>query len=300
MLQLEILEHYIHLIPEMEKAVPFIENSLNELLKNKGIKLHGLTHRIKSIHSLKQKISRPDKIYHELSDVTDLIGFRVVTYFEDTIEQIAKLIEQKFTVDFANSTNKMQASHHERFGYRSLHYVCHLPFQSDLLPNKIRFEIQIRTVLQDAWAEVEHDLGYKANDIAPSHLRRRFSRIASLLEIADEEFVSIRNDLALYVEQMKKGSLPEKQDLPLDRVSLSHLVELSIVRTLDQAVAKQIGRDSVSETIFYPDYLIHLLHLSGLSTVALVQKAIEEHQTKTLALILPYFEFSKEAWELGM
>lgn len=82
-----------------------------------------------------------------------------------------------------------------------------------------RLEIQIRTALQHAWAEVEHDLGYKAQDAVPELIRRRFNRIASLLEIADQEFVSIRREL-LHYQAAVRAELVQGQSLPLDAVSL--------------------------------------------------------------------------------
>jgi putative GTP pyrophosphokinase len=162
-----------------------LEVQLQGLVVAHALPAQFVTHRIKSLESLRRKVSRPDRSYRRLWDLTDLVGLRVAAYFEDTLEPLARLIEGHFAVDFTHSTDKQRFTEDARFGYRSLHYVCALPEGPDPY---FRFEIQLRTVLQHAWAEVEHDLGYQAANAVPERIKRRFSRIASLLEIADQEF----------------------------------------------------------------------------------------------------------------
>ena len=60
--------------------------------------------------------------------------------------------------------------------------------------DKMKCEIQVRTILQHAWAEIEHDVVYKSLGEIPFRVRRRFACLAGLLEIADREFESLRQD----------------------------------------------------------------------------------------------------------
>ena len=105
--------------------------------------------------------------------------------------------KESFAVDLARSVDKRRQAELDRFGYRSLHYIC-APAPSFFEQHgfvympELRFEVQLRTILQHAWAEMEHDLGYKAPEAIPAQIRRRFSRLAGLLELADEEFLSIK------------------------------------------------------------------------------------------------------------
>jgi putative GTP pyrophosphokinase len=231
------------LLTELDSHSPALQaiclrtrTELEAALAAKSIPVQFISGRVKSRPSLSRKLARPDKTYRRLWDVTDLVGLRVVTYFEDTIEDVARLIEAAWKVDYARSSDKLRIRDARRFGYRSLHYVCAPPAGGP--DPSFRFELQVRTALQHAWAEVEHDLGYKAEAL-PEPVRRRFSRIASLLEIADEEFVSIRRDLAEYQEQARR-ELAEARSLPLDALSLAALVQDSQVRALDEAVADRI------------------------------------------------------------
>jgi ppGpp synthetase/RelA/SpoT-type nucleotidyltranferase len=177
-----------------------IDSLIQTLLEIEGIQFHSVTSRIKSKASVRQKLQRPDK-RRELNDLTDMFGARIITYFEDEVDVVAKLIEREFIVDRDNSVDKRSLLDPDRFGYLSLHYVLQLnPERSTLPENRaykdIKFELQIRSILQHAWAEIEHDTGYKSASGVPDAVRRRLSRLAGLLELADDEFLGIREELA--------------------------------------------------------------------------------------------------------
>lgn len=292
MLNSEVILEFKHMHENLCSAAPELEGILNEKLGKAQIRLHSLGLRIKSEASVKQKLARPDRTYTSIWDLTDLIGFRLVTAFEDSIADVAKMIESNFHVDLANSHNRLQYDNHERFGYRSLHYVC---FLSDQLPaagfpKGARFEIQVRTALQDVWAEIEHDLGYKASDLAPAKLRRRFSRVASLLEIADEELANIKSELGQYIED-------RRNHVNLDLVSLRQLMHHADIESMDFAVARFFGIELATET-FFPDYLLRCLKLSGLATTDDVLLASQKMGSKLVSFLPVYFSFARDTWNL--
>lgn len=112
-----------------------------------------------------------------------------------------------------------------RFGYQSKHYlVKHLDTRA-ALPEYTRFsdriaEIQVRTILQHAWAEIEHDIQYKSSSVLPRTIRRRFGALAGLIEIADREFQAIDDEnRAIQVEARHKidvGGDLEKVEVTAD------------------------------------------------------------------------------------
>lgn len=267
---------------------------MRSALRQSGIKTHFLSSRLKTPESLAHKLARPDKTYPTLWEVTDLVGLRVTTYFEDTIPEVAHVIENSFNIDFHHTHDRMGYHDFRSFGYRSLHYVCAV--QDPQLPQTFRFEIQVRTILQHAWAEIEHDLGYKASDSTPETIRRRFTRIAGLLELADEEFVSIRQDLREYEESVMAaaGDAP----FPLDRLSLQHLVESPLLVELDSAIAEKLGKP-LSEKTFFPEYLLKMLRLAGFRSTRQVYQELQKSRPAVLDSINPYFEFSGEVWRLS-
>ncbi|MFZ2956925.1 MAG: hypothetical protein WA705_08560 [Candidatus Ozemobacteraceae bacterium] len=305
MLNDELLVRYDAFRTILESCKTALLKELAELLQREGVDIHVLSGRVKGRESLRYKLSRPDKTYHSLWDVTDLLGLRITTYFEDTIEQVAKLLEKHLPMDFVNSTDKLRFKDHGTFGYRSLHYVSALAgdrVYAKELPPEFRFEIQIRTVLQHAWAEVEHDLGYKSlrktsSELIPDAIRRRFSRIASLLEVADEEFVSIRRDLEAYEQSVKSAIADASKPVPLDGVSLLSIINEPVVRELDEGIASLLGKE-LSPSPFFPAYLIKLLKLAGLKDTKELLSALSQYGSLVREIVLPYFDFTCNAWQL--
>ena len=157
----------------------------------------------------------------------------------------------------------------------------------------------MRTALQHAWAEVEHDLGYKASEAVPEVIQRRFSRIASLLEIADQEFVSIRSDLSRYRAEVRAALMHQSRPLPLDTVSLAEVVRADVVATLDHDIAAAVG-GALGEQTWEPGYVVKLLQHAGLSTTRDVVDAVSAHGERALAMVAPYFAFAKEHLQLDV
>lgn len=288
-----LLAAYAETRPALVTLARELEAELCTLLAGRDVQL--VSARVKAPESLRGKLARPDKTYRSLWDVTDLVGLRVVTFFEDTIDEVGRAIEAHFGIDFARSIDKRGFTDHGRFGYRSLHYVCALP--SARAPHAdFRFEIQIRTALQHAWAEIEHDLGYKGNEAVPAQIRRRFARVASLLEVADQEFVSIRRDLLEYRDAVRTA-LDTGAALPIDTVSLEGLCREQAIASLDHAVAEALGKPVVPD-LFYPDYLVRMLRLAGLSTTDALRSAVAAHRDHVPRVVPAYFEFAGPAFGL--
>jgi putative GTP pyrophosphokinase len=273
---------------QLEQIGVDLHARLSKLLGEAGLPVQFVTWRVKRPESLARKLARPDKSYRALWDVTDLVALRVATYFDDHVEQVSRVIEKHFRVDFGHSADRARPA-----GYRSVHYVC----AHDAGPHAaFRFEVQLRTVLQHAWAEVEHDLGYKVDDAVPEAIRRRFSRVAGLLEIADQEFVSIRRELALSRDAARSALQRADGELPIDLVSLDALVRQPVLDGLDRQIAMMLGK-TVSPEPFFPHYLVQMLRLAGLETTGGVVRALERHGFEVGTMLAPYFEFARK--ELG-
>jgi hypothetical protein len=223
----------------------------------------------------------------------------VTTYFEDAVDRIGALVEATLPIDLARSTDKRRRRDASAFGYRSLHYVCRLaPAGEAGLPPESACEIQIRTVLEHAWAEIEHDLGYKARHALPAGARRRLGRLASLLELADQEFLAIRRDLEDYERALPGRIEAEGEDVALDRLSLEALLGCDEVRGLDVAIAATMDR-GLGGDAFFPEYLLRMLAFAGVRTVAEARSGARAHRDAIEAMVRPYFAFAWREWRLA-
>jgi len=223
------------------------------LLKENQLFVHSVSYRIKDRARLEKKLKEKDKNYQTLNDVTDISGIRIITYFSDDVDKVATIVEKEFTVDRENSVDKRALMDPDRFGYLSLHYVVQINSDRLKLTEYKRFstckvETQIRSILQHAWAEIEHDLGYKGELAVPREIRRRFSRLAGLLEVADTEFTAIRDSLLKYEGSIAKEIAKSPAEVLINQASLVAYVEISeIVKELDESIA------SITESNIYKD-----------------------------------------------
>lgn len=224
-----------------------LDDLIRELLDEAGVVFHSVSHRCKEKNSLDHKLNKQGVTYGQLSDVTDICGLRVITYFEDDVEKVSEIIEKEFEIDRARSSDKAESLDPDRFGYLSVHYVISNGEERNKLTEYKRFdslkaEIQVRSILQHAWAEIEHDLGYKSLDGIPRTVRRRFSRLAGLLELADQEFRTIREELTSYSSEVLDSIESAPADVDLNAVSLRALVDNNeLIQRLDRSIA-QAGR----------------------------------------------------------
>ena len=202
-----ILEEYRENLPRFKEEVVKIREQLRETFDNAGLVLAGIEHRIKTECSLAGKLELKGGKYHCLADITDIIGLRVITFYIDDVDKVASAIERLFTIDWENTVDKRKAHEVDSFGYLSLHYICSKP------DFPYRFEIQMRTVLQHAWANMNHDTGYKSGVEVPTRYLRNINRLAGMLELIDEQFSLIRSELTDYRRRVQalvaSGNLDE-------------------------------------------------------------------------------------------
>jgi len=176
---------------------------LTTRLRGKSIEVSQITHRVKTLESLKDKAKRKNYV-SPLDEVKDLAGVRVVCLYADDIPRIVTLVEKNFEV--TESVNKT-ISEVDRFGYLARHFIVRLrPELSGARFEELKSldcEIQVRTVLQDAWAIVDHHLRYKRESQIPSALSRSIHGLAAVLEMADQQFNTILNERDKYFSRLK-------------------------------------------------------------------------------------------------
>ena len=202
-----ILDEYRSALPVFVKMQAEVTQRLRDALTRNGLIVTAVEARIKTEESLAGKLALKGSKYATLSDITDILGARIVTFYTDDVDRIAAIAEQLFEIDWTNSVDKRKLHELDSFGYNSLHYICRLPGYD------YRFELQLRTTLQHAWASINHDIGYKTGVEIPHDYLRRINRLAGILEMADDEFSRIRTEITDYrrrVQQLvKNGKLDD-------------------------------------------------------------------------------------------
>lgn len=248
---------------------------LYELLRSDSIPISTVNFRVKDRDSLAKKITRkPQGHYQNLTDVTDICGVRIVTYFEDDVARVDDLIRREFLVDEANFVNKFEDLEDNEFGYRSVHEIISLGEpRCDLPENKrikgLKAEVQIRSILQHAWAEIEHDLGYKSKAAVPRLVRRRFFRLAGLLELADQEFMTIRGELEKYVDELPQEIVTKPSEVTIDKLSLDVFIKQDAgLRNADEEIC-ELGKWDLDDSanLYMVTRLAAMLRLVDVVTI---------------------------------
>ena len=237
-----ILEAYREALPVLEQLKTDVLVTLHEALDDSRLFLTAIEARVKKEQSLAGKLALKGAKYASLTDITDLVGARVITSYTDDVDRIASIAERLFEIDWENSVDKRRLHQLDSFGYNSLHYICRLPGYP------LRFELQLRTTLQHAWAVINHDNGYKSDIEIPQEYLRRMNRLAGMLEMADDEFSRIRTELTDYRRRVqtlvKNGKL---DDVQLDGDAFRSYLQAGRFNPLNKRIAA-INQAEIQET----------------------------------------------------
>lgn len=233
-----IMEEYGEKLPMFEKMRQVVMEAVKRCLDENGLSITGVESRVKSEESLAGKLERKGYKYHFLSDLTDILGVRVITTYSDDVDKVSALMDKLFEVDWNESVDKRKMLELNQFGYMSLHYICRIPRslycdESEPELNEYRFEIQMRSALQHVWSCMHHDTGYKSDIEIPSGYLRNMNRIAGMLELADEQFSRIRKELADYRRNVQSlVASGDFDEVPLDGETFKSYLELDPFKPL--------------------------------------------------------------------
>jgi len=171
------------------------------------------------------KLEADDHAYEIKSYLSDLIGIRIVCLYEDEISAVSEVLKSHFKI--IDVTDKIAAieSTEDLFGYKGLHMdmAC-----SEEMAASVQYagvadqfcEVQIRSLIQDAWSVLDHKIKYKKS--IPNNLKRRINVLSALFELADREFKEIRNATMQLMQQetvLPIDASPVEDSLAFDTTS---------------------------------------------------------------------------------
>jgi Uncharacterized protein conserved in bacteria len=266
---LAILEEYRQQRPVFERMQETVPAQVRSVFGEAGIIVASIESRIKEEKSLAGKLELKGAKYASLADITDIFGMRIITFYIDDVDKVASVVERLFDVDWDNSVDKRKLHEVDSFGYMSLHYICRHP------DFPFRFEVQMRTILQHAWANMNHDTGYKSGVEVPVEYLRNMNRLAGMLELADEQFSRIRSEISDYRRQVQSlvasGRLEE---VPLDGDSLRSYLKLGPFDALNRRIAS-VNQAEIQDVSLMP--YLELFKLLGFKTLGDISNLIRDY-----------------------
>lgn len=250
-----------------------VKEILDQAIIARGIRASDIQARAKTTDSFGKKVITPSeqnpgepKYKNPMTDITDLAGVRVITFFPRTVEEVCRCISEEFeTVERVDHT--ASALREERLGYQSVHLLVKLASNRTRLPEYRKYdgllaEIQVRTIMQHAWAEIEHDIRYKSPAAIPKAISRRFMTLAGLLEVADREFQAIQDDDAAI--RANARTLIEENRL--------HEVELT-PDAINTYLEMRLGRDDRISEYSY-EWMTRILRGMGFANLGQIDECI--------------------------
>lgn len=150
--------------------------------------------RVKSVSSILEKMQRKHIPMERMEEeVEDIAGIRIICQFEEDIETVASLIQNRSDMTIKSLKNYLK--HVKQSGYRSLHLIIYYTVETLNGPRKLQAEIQIRTMAMDFWATIEHSLQYKYKGDMPPHVAERLTNAADAIILLDQEMSSVRDEI---------------------------------------------------------------------------------------------------------
>lgn len=184
-----------------------IKMNLESLLNTNKIDYLSVNTRVKNIDSFLEKLNRKEYA-NPTEEIEDICWVRIICYYVTDLKTIDDIIEKNFNI--VEKIYKESELWDEKFGYRSNHYIvtlkkewCKIPTLKWLEDKKA--EIQVRTILMHAWADVSHKLNYKSENDSPLKLRRKLNQLSALFEIADNYFVEIKELKSEYIKDTREN-----------------------------------------------------------------------------------------------
>lgn len=203
----ETVRRYLTVRRDYEQLCVEVEYILRKRIGDRLIETAAITSRAKTLNSFLDKLQR--KHYGDpFAEITDLAGVRVVCLYRSDVDRVAQIIRSEF--DITEEADKLQDLAVDQFGYTARHFIVRLGKASsgarydDL--KSLYCEVQVRTVVEDAWAIIQHHMVYKRESQAPPQVQRKLNSLAGLLETADDQFERIRQERETYLAHVRESA----------------------------------------------------------------------------------------------
>ncbi|MCM2356978.1 MAG: (p)ppGpp synthetase [Geobacteraceae bacterium] len=238
---------------------------------------------IRKFHRKYQSRLEADEQPYEIKDfISDLIGIRIVCLYEDQISVVSEVLQRHFRIlDVTDKTSAVESTE-DSFGYKGLHMDLTLSDEMASLPKYLPyldrpFEVQIRSLIQDAWSVLDHKIKYKKS--IPGDLKRRINVLSALFELADREFQEIRNATTELMQQATVAPIGDPLDDARETAGLA--TAAASAKTVNAfnflRVAGHFFRDFEFEDYKVDDFVQDILKLDSGFQKSALHKCLNEN-----------------------
>jgi putative GTP pyrophosphokinase len=262
--QPHIIRRFIESRSNYEKLAEEVAYILESKVSKARIEYAAVTCRAKTLASFCEKVVRK-KYQDPLKEVTDLAGVRIVYLYASDLSHIESVIEGEFRI--LEKVAKVEEEGTDRFGYGALHYLITLGKKAsgaryDDLKDMV-FEIQVRTILQDAWS--------------------------GLFETADDQFDRLKIERAEYAKNVERSLSAASPGFLAQEINLDNLHEYLRWRFPDRERSSR----------YHVAGLLNDLQKSGYRTLGEIQKLLKRTEEAVKALETKYPPSDEETGEEG-
>lgn len=277
----KVREEFLELQPELDRWGAKVDEVLCEFLKGAFTSCEHVqmkpSHRVKNVDSYCEKVLIRKPKENPLLETTDKVGTRVVLLDTTDVDKVCDFIEhcEEWQVqEHAKDIDLIILEHPEEFTYQSDHYIVKPKenYKAGCELDLLTCEIQVRTILQHAYAEISHDTMYKKDVTLSNQYKRKLASSMAFLEAADEKFVQIYKGMEELNDNrtcLQNKLIQAYKSIIVDYDERNYNVEITL------PLAKQIEESTLKEFI---DDLDHFMQ----KQFELVHSAITQYKEEDI------------------
>lgn len=219
------IKRFLHNEAQYQQLCSEVEYILKKKILENKIQTSFIGSRAKTLSSFIEKLTRK-KYSSPFEEIKDFSGARIVCLYHQDLDLVREIIINEFEI--LEEVDKLEELGVNRFGYGATHFIIalgekHSGTRYDDLRN-LNCEIQVRTVVQDAWAIIQHHMTYKKESEIPTQILRKLNSLAGLFEVVDDQFQRIREQRDSYLAWVR-SNLAEDSEISKTELNSDSLIE---------------------------------------------------------------------------
>ena len=166
-----------------------------------GNAIKSIYSRIKKVDSIEKKLNKDGyefSVQNIQEDINDVLGFRIVCVDISDVYEIVDMISNISSMKVVKTKDYIKNP--KKSGYKSFHMILELPIDLPGESYKIHAEIQVRTIIMEAWASLEHEIVYK-NPNCSDEAKKRLRELSYEFSLMEDEVSSIRTEEVPHLKQ---------------------------------------------------------------------------------------------------